>query len=269
MRRVPVVLAVLLLLAATACGRGEPAGGPTADVDLGGGTWVLTAGTVAGEPVTVPEGYRITLTVDGEQLGGRSACNSYGAPVEVDGNRVVIGGLSATDMACEPAVMDAEQRFLTALGRVATASRAGDVLELAGPDLTLTFALQPPVPAEDLVGTTWVLDTLITGEVASSVVGQAATLLLRADGSLRGGTGCRELTGRYVTRGDEVQVTDLAAEGDCSPALRDQDGHVVTVLGDGFRAAVDGRRLTLTSDGGLGLSYLAAGTGSEAPADPG
>ena len=74
-----------------------------------------------------------------------------------------------------------------------------------------------------------------------------------------GSTGCRDLHGRYEVVRAEVLMTEMAAEGECSPELQDQDGLVVTVLGDGFRPAVIGQDLTLTSMGGLGLAYRAEG----------
>jgi hypothetical protein len=47
----------------------------------------------------------------------------------------------------------------------------------------------------------------------------------------------------------------MSAEGECPEDLAQQDSHVVTVLGDGFRAVVDDRTLTLTSLGEQGLVY--------------
>jgi heat shock protein HslJ len=45
--------------------------------------------------------------------------------------------------------------------------------------------------------------------------------------------------------------------GVCPPAAVEQERVVLQVLGDGFRAEVDGDRLTLTSRGGDGLVYRA------------
>ena len=50
-------------------------------------------------------------------------------------------------------------------------------------------------------------------------------------------------------------MTEMTAHGECPAELEAQDGHVVTVLGDGFSAGVDGQLLTLTSSGDLGLVY--------------
>jgi heat shock protein HslJ len=115
-----------------------------------------------------------------------------------------------------------------------------------------------PVPEAALLETVWVLDQLIDGETTATVGGEQATLLLRSDGTFTGSTGCRELTGTFVIRGDEILATRMSADGRCPADLADQDGHVVGVLGDGFTVAIEGDRLTVTAMGNLGLSYAAA-----------
>jgi hypothetical protein len=52
-------------------------------------------------------------------------------------------------------------------------------------------------------------------------------------------------------------MPEMAAEGECPPDLQAQDDQVISVLGDGFRASVEGQVLSLTSSGGLGLVYRA------------
>lgn len=269
--------AVLLLAGAlSACGgpsavNTEPPGQGDAVALLGEQTWELVEGEVDGAAVVVPDGHRVTLVLEqdrpdagqaeelvGAPVGGTAACNGYGARAQVDGTDVRIGRLSATEMGCAPDVMAVESLYLDALTRVATGARDGDRLVLSGEDVTLAFAGRPPVPTEQLVGTTWLLSTLVDGEVAASVSGEPALLRLEADGTLTGSTGCRDLTGRYVVTGDEVLLTDLSAgDRECPPELAEQDGHVVQVLGDGFRAEVDGSRLTLSSTGDVGLVYVA------------
>jgi hypothetical protein len=62
-----------------------------------------------------------------------------------------------------------------------------------------------------------------------------------------------------VERGDEIWANEFGADGKCPPgAARAQDIHIVAVLGDGFRAAVDGQQLILGKDDGTGLIYRAA-----------
>lgn len=253
------LLLAAVWLVATGCGVGgsTPGGGATAPSALAGGTWVLTEGSVDGRAVTVPDDTRISLTVDGDQAGGTAACNRYGATIDLDGPRVAFSGMSATEMACDPAAMEAQRLFLEGLGRVDTATRRTDRLQLTGPDVSLAFQRNRAVPAEELVGTTWQLDTLIDADTARTADAEA-TLRLRADGTLAGSTGCRELTGDYQLSGDHVSFTNLGRHGECPPALDEQDDHVWFVLEGGFRAEVDGNRLTITSlRGDRGLGYTA------------
>jgi heat shock protein HslJ len=236
-----------------ACG-GAPSG---AGLELDG-TWVLEEGTHDGRPVPIVEGARITMNIDGAEIGGTSACNLYGGTIERDGSQITIGALTTTEMACAEPIMASEAAYIGALADVTTASRDGDSLVLSGPGVELDFRLLPPVPTAELVGTVWTLDSLISGDSVSSVAGEPATLELRGDGTLSGSTGCRSFSGSYEVAGDEVRVTDLAASmQSCPEELAGQDDQVLAVIGDGFTVKIDGDRLTL-SDGASGLGYRAA-----------
>jgi heat shock protein HslJ len=102
-----------------------------------------------------------------------------------------------------------------------------------------------------------VLDTLVDGEVASSVLGEA-TLHLAEDGTATGSTGCRAWTGTWQSAGDVLAFPSLTNEDvACPPDLADQDAHVLDVLGNGPQVAITGDRLTLTAGDGRGLSYRA------------
>lgn len=236
-----------------ACGEEPPVASPDEGIE---GTWKLTEGTGPDGALNLVDGYDVTLSYDGEHLGGRSACNGFGADlVREDGSvRIEVGRM--TGMGCEPAVMDLESAYVDALGTVDSIVRDGDALSLTGPDTELHFVRVPPVPSAEMVGSTWVLESLIEGETASSTMGEA-TLVLSEDGMLTASTGCREFVGTYVETGGEILVPESEARGECTEDLRAQDDHIVTVLGDGFRATVEGDQLTLTSQGGLGLVYRA------------
>jgi heat shock protein HslJ len=161
-------------------------------------------------------------------------------------------------MACFPEeVMESEARFLGALPRVAGFTGTEETLTLRGDGAELVFTALPPVPTAELTGTVWVLESLIDGDSAASVSGERATLELFTDGSMLGSTGCRTLHGRYAVVGAEVTMPEMAAEGECPTDLQSQDGHVVNVLGGGFRAVVEGQQLTLTASGDVGLVYRA------------
>lgn len=236
----------------------QPSGSPSAD--LTGVPWELASGNVDGDPLPMVGGFPITLTIDEGTAGGTAACNGYFAVSSMSGSEISFAELGATAMACSPEeVMESEQRYLDALPRVASWSATEDQLTFTGDGVELTFIALPSVPTAELTGTVWVLEGLIEGDSVASAAGERATLELYTDGSMLGSTGCRGLHGRYEVVGAEVLMTEMAAEGECSPELQDQDGLVVTVLGDGFRPAVSGQDLTLTSMGGLGLAYRAEG----------
>jgi hypothetical protein len=122
-------------------------------------------------------------------------------------------------MGSEPAVMAAESSFLAALGAADTVALDGTDLLLTGPDVELRFRPVPPVPTSRLVGTRWVLETLLDGEVASSTVGRSE-IRFKADGTFTGA----------------------------------QDGHELAVLGDGFQVSIEEDRLTALADD-RGLVY--------------
>lgn len=246
------ILLLATVLLAAGCARLFGADAPPEEVL---GPWVLAEGRVDGAPLDVPAGQRITLTLEEEELGGTSACNQYGGRYRVAAGRfeLVDEGLSMTEMACEPAVMAVEQRYVDALTRVEVIQRADRALLLLGQGVELRFDPVEPVDDAAVAGTRWVLDTLLQGDVATSVGGDGF-LVLHDDGTLDGSTGCRHLRGRWEANGDEIVFPEFGAQGECPTELQSQDDHVVTVLGDGFRASVEGERLTLR-DGDLGLVY--------------
>lgn len=279
LHRSSLLLIVAVLVSVAACGAddaspSEPASTlppPTTGADGADagetldGSWTLTSGHLDGERIVLVEGWDVTLVIDGDQIQGTAACNGYGGSVAIGdefglGGSFAVGELAWTEMACEPAVMDVEQQYLAALQAVDSYELVTTLsLGTSGVGTSLVFDRLPPVPTADVVGTTWVLDTYIEDDAATNVPGmEDATLTLHADGTLTGSTGCRELSGTWIESGPEILFTEFSADGACQPDREQLDGWVVSVLGDGFTAEVDGRRLTVMSAGGEGLSFMAA-----------
>jgi heat shock protein HslJ len=226
------------------------AGGP----DLSG-SWELVDGTVAGKALPDPERARATLVVEEGMLTGRSFCNTYSSAYSLDDGDLVVDGLGGTEMGCEPEIMAAESGYLAALGAGGEVTLVDDGLLLTGEDATLRFRLLPPVPTSELTGTEWVLDTLIQGEVVSSVA-SASVLRFDPDGTFRGTTACQDLSGTWTTDGDELTFAEFVAEErDCPEELRPQDDHERAVLVDGVRVEIVEDRLTVAGDSRLGLVY--------------
>ena len=251
-------LTVVLLSSCAQPGPGSP-GGATDDLD---GSWRLARAGDADGPLPLSAATPVTLEVDGRAVSGRAACNQYGTRLERDGDRLRLGQVMVTEMACPPAVMTLEQRYLSALGAVDAAAVGERRLVLTGADVRLEFDLDPPVRDADLVGTAWSLESLLDGETAASVSGGRPGLVLLEDGTLEGETGCRSFRGEYAVGGPDVQVLRIDVDpspegGTCPPATESQDRQVLAVLGDGFRAVIQGDLLTVTAGGDLGLVFRA------------
>ena len=221
---------------------------------------MLTSGTGPQGPVEVPPDARVDLSHEDGQLRGTAACNSYFADVAVDGASITIGGVGATEMGCDEPRMAAESAYLAALPEVTEVVRDGETLTLSGDGAELVFTLEPPEPDAPLVGTTWLLDTLVVGDAASTVQGDPATLELADDRTFLASTGCRSLVGSWSRDRGTVAFTDVSVDDvECPARLAGQDGHVVDVLSStDVQVEVAGTRLTLT-DGGHGLGYSAPG----------
>lgn len=99
------------------------------DAPLRGTTWRLVRlgdrAASTGDPQRDPY---FTIAADGAQVSGHGGCNRMSGPVQINGNRIAVGGLAATRMAC-PALAQ-ETAFFDALERAAAWRVTGQQLEL-------------------------------------------------------------------------------------------------------------------------------------------
>lgn len=247
-------LLLALLLAACAADVADPSGPAPIDIE---GSWQLTAGRLDNEAVPIMESHPITLTIEGSRLGGRAACNDYGARIIAAGEGIMLEELAWTAMACMPEdVMASESAYVAALEAVRGIMRDGDALVLRGPALELRYERLADPPTAELTDVEWSLETIFVGDIAAEPVGEPATLLLRSDGGIEGSTGCRTFTGEWIERGEQILATTLAMDDRACPRqVAEQDSHVIQVIGDGFVPTIEGRLLTLVDPGGIGLVY--------------
>ncbi len=252
--RSKAILVFSLALVIAACGEG----GLTSDpIDLTGG-WQLVSGTMEGTPVTPIATHPVTIEFDDGSVGGTSACNSYGGDYTVDRATITISEVFMTEMACSPEeVMSLESQYLGALGAVSAFAMDGSNLVLSGDGVELEFEPVVTPPTAEMMGTVWVLESVIAGDSVSSVTGERATLEFFSDGSFLGSTGCRNLSGHYVETSTGITTTDMTMAGECPTELSAQDNSVVTVLGDEYRVDIEGATMSLTIAGEEGLVYRA------------
>ena len=148
-----------------------------------------------------------------------------------------------------------------ALGAVDDAWRAtATSCVLTGDGVELRFTPRAPVPDSALVGTGWVLETLVEGEMASSTLGEPAVLLLDADGTSAGVHRLPDALRHLAASTDGALVVDdlLADGGPARPTSRRpgraRDWRSWRARPDGARSPRD--RLTLTAaDGRAGSCY--------------
>jgi heat shock protein HslJ len=129
-------------------GSGAPRQGP-ADQPRIVGNWVLVAGTVDGRPFPFPpEGPAGTLEIDEGYLGGRFFCNGIGGPYRLDGDRLQLGEMGSTLVACNDELMRAERAYYRAISAEDTrVSRRGGELVLTNDVGELRFRPRTGTPA--------------------------------------------------------------------------------------------------------------------------
>jgi heat shock protein HslJ len=95
------------------------------DVELVGTSWLLES--LAGGAVLADVRTTVTFEPEG-RIGGQGGCNSYFASVQLDGERISVGPIGATRMACPPAIMEQEMRYFALLGEARRLERDGATL---------------------------------------------------------------------------------------------------------------------------------------------
>ena len=224
------------------------------------GAWQLDAGTSDGSSIPRVSGHVVTLVIDGSDVRGNAGCNIYSGTMTIRGGGVSFASMSMTEMGCEPDAMALESAYAAALSLVTDAKVDGDRLTLSGIGTELRFARQAAVVDAKLVGTRWLLDTLVSGETASSTLstGTEAVLELRADGTLSGSTGCRTFDAHYAAGGGQLAISDLIIDDRaCSGPVGTQDVLVLAVLDGASSVRIEGDRLTLSASTGNALGYAA------------
>ncbi len=107
-----------------------------------------------------------------------------GGSYRIDGDKLIVDGAAMTEMACAAARMAQDDWLFGFIGARPDIRLSGNDLVLVGGATTIALLdRQVAEPDLDLVGPTWTLTSIITGEVASSVPqGVTATLKFAADG---------------------------------------------------------------------------------------
>ncbi|MGW5055286.1 META domain-containing protein [Actinokineospora sp. NPDC004072] len=240
--------ALVLLAAATACG-----GGAT-PVGVGPGAGGPSGAYLSESGRDLVEGTRVRLEFTGDgRLLASAGCNTISGPVETGGGKVVVTDLAVTEMGCDPDRHAQDEWLAGWLAAAPTWRLDGERLVLAAEGVELVLA-RPAVPP--LLGTTWVVDTLIDGEVAASVPARA-TLVFSAD-RVAVDTGCNTGSAGYRLSGAAIVfeppvLTRMA----CAPEVMAVEDAIVAVLSGKAAVSTEGEAMTL-SNGPKGIRLTAA-----------
>jgi heat shock protein HslJ len=246
------LLALLLLL--SACAAANAGSGAS----LEGRTFLSTDVIDGGSIHQVVAQTRIRISFRDGQISLSAGCNSMGGSYKVLNGVLSVADLATTDMACDQPRM-AQDEWLAGF------ITAGPTVRLDGNTLRLKFGAtviklvdrEVAEPDQPLVGPTWTVVSVISGDAVSSVPdGVVATLQFTADGKVLINTGCNGAGGTYSVGSGTLVLSDIVTELKLCPGPRnDMETAVLGVVRAGkVRYAIDARLLTLTSgDKGLQL----------------
>ncbi|MGE5828155.1 MAG: META domain-containing protein [Micromonosporaceae bacterium] len=260
------VVSMTLCLLLVACGQGGrpgPAGGGTV-ARIDGRTFLSIAVTENGAPRPLVAGTRISVGFEQGKINANAGCNHLGGEYSVDAATLVVPQLAMTDMACLPVERMAQDTWLADLltGRPSI-DLDGDTLVLARGSVELRMLDRKTVnPDRPLAGPRWRVESIITGEVASSAPQEVeAYFTFTADGQVSGNTGCNDFHGVYQAATETITFGQMGmTKKACQGAANRLEVAVTALFARGpVRFAIDADQLSLTrADGTGGLQLRAA-----------
>lgn len=107
---------------------------PVPPLTLTGTSWVL-GGLIEGSTASAPvEGSTVTVEFDADRVSGK-ACNTFGGGYTLEGDRIEVGPLMSTRMACLSEELNQQETFVLEVLQSATTAKAEyGVLTLTAPD---------------------------------------------------------------------------------------------------------------------------------------
>jgi heat shock protein HslJ len=254
-----VTVAVLGLLLVVACGSRAASGGMN---DLRGRTFLSTGVTENGQPKQLVAGTRIRLSFgeEGRQIGVNAGCNHMGGEARVENGRLVAGEMAMTAMGCDGGRNEQDDWLAKFITGKPSITSSGSELVLANNTteirlLDRTFA----DPDRPLIATRWVVQTIVDRDIASSIPqGAMAHLVVNADGTFTGNTGCNNMGGtaaitNVALRFSGVFTTKMA----CEPDRMRLEQAVLGVLDGDVSYEIEADLLRLRHSSGKGIDLRA------------
>jgi len=229
---------------------------------LDGRTFISQAVADDGVDHGLVPGTAVRITFQGSNLSANAGCNTMsGGYSIVDGKLVASGGWATTEIGCSEALMAQDQWLSNFLSSGPRITLNGDSLVMISGGTAMDMLdREVAEPDQPLVGITWGLVSIITGDAVSSVpVGVVSTILFKPDGTVDIQPGCNSGGGSYVVDGDTITFSELVTTDMACPGARmDVEAAVLAVLNAGtVTYSIDSNSLTLMA-GENGLQFSAA-----------
>ncbi len=248
---------VALLVSMLVVGCSLVPGGGTPDLD--GREFLSTSIAVDGMNRDLVAGSVIRLGFTDDHLSANAGCNTFGATYRVEGGVLAVTDASTTEMGCDADHQTQDEWLFALLGAQPGIALDGDELVLS--EGTTTIALLDRTVAEPdlpLIGPTWTVTMILTGDAAASVPeGVIATLAFSESDELFVNTGCNSGSGSVEILDTTLRPGDIAlTRVACEAPANDVEQAILEVLSaDVVGYEIDASQLTLSiGDRGLQLA---------------
>ncbi|MGO4202456.1 META domain-containing protein [Rhodococcus sp. TAF43] len=270
MRTSLVVLALLSAATLTACGSstdGADAGTTSASTSASAAAapedalWGHTYLSVAVTGTAIPGGGPLEVAFPEKgNIAMSAGCNRGVSSVDLSGGVVKTGPIATTMMACPGDLAGADKWMTDLFATQPSWTLTGDILTLSSPGTTVTLADKKTAnPDRPLVGTTWVVDSLIGPNAISTSAAletSAPTLTIGDNGQATGSTGCNRFNGPAQVGESTVMFGPLATTRMACPTdVAEVEQAVRHVLDGEVTYTIDGDTMKLmrADSTGLGL----------------
>jgi heat shock protein HslJ len=190
-----------------------------------------------------------------------AGCNHLSGSGRLAGGRLVMGQLSQTLIGCDRDRMNQDQWLASFLTAQPAWRLAGDQLELTGGAATLTLTtLTAAGPDRELTGTRWLVETVSTGRIVSSVPpSSGAHLTFDGSGRVSGSDGCAAITGTATVATATMTVVLVPPTQPCSGPAAAAAAAIRATLHGTVQYAISADTLKLTAQDGHELLLRAPG----------
>jgi heat shock protein HslJ len=203
--------------------------------ELDGRSFASASFTQGGAALTLLAGTDVEIAFYNEfgerGVAVRAGCNTFTAGYRFDGGRLLATSRGQTAMDCGKPLDDQDAWVFGLLKAKPGVVLDGNHLTLTQGDLVGMFLDEREAhPDLGLVGPTWTVGTITSGQVAMPAPA-VATFKFSADGQVTIATGCNSGGGTYALNGGTLTFTNIALTAmACAGAAADMERAVVATL---------------------------------------